>query len=102
MPNTDSIYTAAVALHQAVLRYGRSCVELRRATNAGTQPRMQKAGNRHYFAELRMFNAAKDFAMARRNPMRDFWLTKRYNVVDMLIIMVCGSLVGNVLSWIFG
>ena len=34
--------------------------------------------------------------------MRDFWLTKRYNVVDMLIIMVCGSLVGNALSWIFG
>ena len=68
MANADPIYTAAIALHKAVLSYERACVELRRANHAGTQPRMQKAGNRHYFAELRMFNAAKDFAMARRKP----------------------------------
>ena len=59
-----AIYQAAIALHAAVMKYKRACTELRRADAAGTQPRMQKAGNRHYFAELDLFRAADAFANA--------------------------------------
>ena len=50
------------ALVKAVLSFDRAQVELRRATDAGTQPRQQKAGDRLYFARLRMVNLAKDIA----------------------------------------
>lgn len=54
------------ALIKAVLSFDRAQVELRRATDAGTQPRQQKAGDRLYFARLRMVNLAKDIANGKR------------------------------------
>ena len=48
------------ALVKAVLAYDRACKEVIRADVAGTQPRMQKAGDRRYFARLRMIGLAKE------------------------------------------
>ncbi len=52
-------------LVKAVLAFDRAHRELLRADVAGTQPRMQKAGDRHYFARLRMIGIAKDIANGR-------------------------------------
>ncbi len=53
-------------LVKAVLSFQRARVELRRATDAGTQPRQQKAGDRLFFAELRMLGIAKDIANGKQ------------------------------------
>lgn len=55
-----AFYEAAIKLLKTVVSYERACTELRRADNAYTQPRMQRAGNRHFIAQARMFSAAKD------------------------------------------
>jgi hypothetical protein len=47
------------ALVERVASYERAWIEMRRAENAGTQPRMQKAGNRLAVARYRMFEAAR-------------------------------------------
>jgi|JI7StandDraft_1071085.scaffolds.fasta_scaffold230818_2 hypothetical protein len=53
-------------LVKAVLSFARAHTELLRADVAGTQPRMQKAGDRHYFARLRMIGIAKDIANGKQ------------------------------------
>jgi hypothetical protein len=65
---TPAIYAAAVKLFQAVQSYERAETEVRRADNACTQPRMQKAGNRLFMARIRMSSAARDFANAKEAP----------------------------------
>lgn len=52
-------HEARIALLKAIFRWERARTEFRRATDAGTQPRMQRAGNRLYFAELNLRAVAK-------------------------------------------
>lgn len=53
-------------LVKAIFAVERAAVELRRADAAGTQPRMQKAGNRYYFAHNRLYLLAWKVANGRR------------------------------------
>lgn len=46
------------ALVRAVRSLRRAETEMRRATDRGEQPRMQKAGNRYYFAKSRLYRIA--------------------------------------------
>lgn len=52
-------------LLKAVFSYERAVTELRRANDVGTQPRMQKAGNRIFMARGRMFLAARELNSAK-------------------------------------
>ncbi len=54
-------------LRRAVWRFERADTELRRADNAGEQPRLQKAGNRYAMARIHLFNTARG---AMREGMR--------------------------------
>ena len=63
---TAGIAAAALALYKAVRSFEAADTELRRADWAGTQPRMQRAGNRHATAKSKMFTAARSYANERR------------------------------------
>ena len=47
-------------LRAAIRSFERADTEMRRAENAGEQPRLQRAGNRWATARYRLFQAAKE------------------------------------------
>ena len=56
----------AADLVGAVLRFERAATEFRRAKATGAQPRLQRAGNRHYTTKCKLFALAREMANGAR------------------------------------
>jgi len=66
-PQTAPALTRREAgLVEAVLRFERAATELRRAKATGEQPRLQRAGSRHFTAEHKLFALAREIANGAR------------------------------------